>query len=53
MALGGWCAPVIWRGVRPGDLARLVSAFDDVFTFHSDELERFRELLIRKGGGHA
>jgi len=39
--------------VRPGDLARLVSAFDDVFTFHSDELERFRELLIRKGGGHA
>ena len=27
--------------VRKGDLKRMVSAFDDVFTFHLDEIERF------------
>jgi len=27
--------------VRKGDLMRMVSAFDEVFTFHKDELERF------------
>lgn len=32
--------------VRKGDLKRMVSAYDDVFTFHNDELERFKELLI-------
>lgn len=32
--------------VRKGDLKRMVSAYDDVFTFHEDELQRFKELLI-------
>ncbi|MCX6150395.1 MAG: DpnII family type II restriction endonuclease [Ignavibacteriales bacterium] len=31
--------------VRKGDLKRMVSAYQDVFTFHKDELERFKELL--------
>ena len=31
--------------VRKKDLAVMVSAFDDVFTFHPDELARFRKLL--------
>lgn len=35
----GWYA-------RQNDLKRMVSAYDDVFTFHSDELQRFREMLM-------
>ena len=31
--------------VRQGDLKRMVTAFDDVFTFHKDELDRFKEYL--------
>lgn len=31
--------------VRKGDLKRMVSAYEDVFTFHSDELKRFEKLL--------
>lgn len=31
--------------VRKNDLKRMVAAYEDVFTFHQDELERFRELL--------
>lgn len=31
--------------VRKGDLKRMVSAYEDVFTFHDDELLRFKELL--------
>lgn len=31
--------------VRKQDLARMVSAFDDVFTFHKDEIERFKQFL--------
>ena len=31
--------------VRKKDLSVMVSAFDDVFTFHPDELARFRKLL--------
>ena len=31
--------------VRKQDLKRMVTAYDDVFTFHKDELERFRQLL--------
>lgn len=31
--------------VRKGDLKRMVSAYEDVFTFHEDELQRFKELL--------
>jgi len=34
--------------VRKGDLRRMVKAYDDVFTFHSDELLRFRDLLIEE-----
>lgn len=34
----GWYA-------RKGDLHRMVQAFDDVFTFHQDELQRFTELI--------
>jgi hypothetical protein len=31
--------------VRKGDLKRMVSAYEDVFTFHKDELLRFKEFL--------
>ncbi len=31
--------------VRRGDLKRMVDAYDFVFTFHKDELERFKSLL--------
>jgi len=31
--------------VRKGDLKRMVSAYEDVFTFHEDELKRFRDFL--------
>lgn len=34
--------------VRKNDLARMVSAYDDVFTFHQDELKRFCAFL-KKG----
>lgn len=33
--------------VRQGDLKRIVSAFDEVFTFHSSELKRFIEFIQR------
>lgn len=33
--------------VRKGDLSRMVSAYDDVFTFHKDEIDRFKK-FIRK-----
>jgi hypothetical protein len=32
--------------VRKGDLKRMVTAYEDVFTFHNDELKRFEKLLI-------
>jgi len=32
--------------VRKGDLKRMVGAYEDVFTFHKDELARFEKLLI-------
>jgi hypothetical protein len=32
--------------VRKGDLKRMVAAYEDVFTFHKDELQRFEKLLI-------
>lgn len=32
--------------VRKGDLKRMVNAYEDVFTFHKDELKRFEDLLI-------
>ena len=35
----GWYA-------RQNDLKRMVSAYDDVFTFHPDELQRFKEMLM-------
>jgi len=31
--------------VRKNDLKRMVVAYEDVFTFHQDELERFKQLL--------
>jgi len=31
--------------VRKGDLKRMVGAYDDVFTFHKDELNRFKSFL--------
>lgn len=34
--------------VRKGDLKRMVVAYDDVFTFHKDELRRFENLLKLK-----
>ena len=32
--------------VRKGDLRRMVTAYEDVFTFHQDELARFENLLL-------
>jgi hypothetical protein len=32
--------------VRKRDLKRMVQAYEDVFTYHSDELQRFEKLLI-------
>lgn len=32
--------------VRKGDLQRMVTAYEDVFTFHKDELIRFKKFLI-------
>jgi hypothetical protein len=32
--------------VRKGDLKRMVTAYEDVFTFHTDELKRFEKLLV-------
>lgn len=32
--------------VRKGDLKRIVGAYSDVFTFHKDELARFKQLLL-------
>ncbi|MDN3515869.1 MAG: hypothetical protein NG747_15950 [Candidatus Brocadia sp.] len=32
--------------VRKGDLKRMVAAYEDVFTFNKEELERFGKLLI-------
>lgn len=34
--------------VRKGDLKRMVTAYEDVFTFHKEELSRFKKLLIEK-----
>lgn len=34
--------------VRKGDLKRMVTAYEDVFTFHKDEIKRFENLLIEK-----
>lgn len=31
--------------VRKNDLKRMVTAYEDVFTFHEEELERFKQLL--------
>lgn len=31
--------------VRKADLHRMVTAFDEVFTFHKDELDRFKDYL--------
>jgi hypothetical protein len=33
--------------VRKGDLRRMVKAYEDVFTFHKDELQRFEKMLIK------
>jgi hypothetical protein len=32
--------------VRKNDLKRMVAAYEDVFTFHQEELERFKQLLM-------
>ncbi|MGB4414606.1 MAG: DpnII family type II restriction endonuclease [Paludibacter sp.] len=32
--------------VRKGDLKRMVTAYEDVFTFHTDEMKRFEQLII-------
>ena len=34
--------------VRKGDLKRMVGVYVDVFTFHKDELSRFKDLLIKE-----
>lgn len=34
--------------VRKGDLMRMVSAYDDVFTFHKNEVERFKQFLKKE-----
>lgn len=37
--------------VRRGDLKRMVDAYDFVFTFGKDEIERFEKLLLNSMGG--
>ncbi|OGW02869.1 MAG: hypothetical protein A2889_10120 [Nitrospinae bacterium RIFCSPLOWO2_01_FULL_39_10] len=32
--------------VRKGDLKRMVAAYEDVFTFHKEELERFKRFIV-------
>jgi hypothetical protein len=32
--------------VRRGDLKRMIAAYEDVFTFHKDELQRFEKFLM-------
>lgn len=34
--------------VRKGDLLRMVSAFDEVFTFNNDEINRFKKYMIKE-----
>jgi len=34
--------------VRKGDLMRMVSAYDDVFTFHKEEIERFKQFINKE-----
>ncbi|MDR0970564.1 MAG: hypothetical protein LBM67_08535 [Lentimicrobiaceae bacterium] len=34
--------------VRKGDLMRMVSAYDEVFTFHKDEVERFKKFIKKE-----
>lgn len=36
--------------VRKKDLKRMVSSYDDVFTFHEEEINRFRQLLMKIRG---
>ena len=36
--------------VRKGDLQRMVSAYDDVFTFHKAEIKRFKKILLKNIG---
>lgn len=36
--------------VRKNDLKRMVAAYEDVFTFHQEELERFKQLLKKTFG---
>jgi hypothetical protein len=38
--------------VRRGDLMRMAMAYDDVFTFRNDELDRFRELVLKACKGN-
>ena len=38
--------------VRKNDLKRMVTAYDDVFTFHDKELERFKAFLDKTFGGN-
>lgn len=37
--------------VRRGDLKRMIEAYDYVFTFHKEELERFEKLVLKLLGG--
>ena len=34
--------------VRKGDLKRMVTAYEDVFTYHADELQRFEQFVLGK-----
>lgn len=34
--------------VRKGDLMRMVSSYNDVFTFHKDEIERFKKIIKKE-----
>lgn len=36
--------------VRKNDLRRMVGAYEDVFTFHKDELNRFRDSIVSEFG---
>lgn len=40
----GFVDGIAWY-IRKGDMKRMVLAYDEVFTFHKDELERFKKYL--------
>lgn len=45
-AFWGFVDGIGWY-VRKNDMRRMVNAYEDVFTYHKDELDRFKTLLVK------